>query len=210
MRGITVILAVMLNGFAAPAAADFKRNQERCGSLEIYYDESMRACTRLIESGKLDAKGLAEALTKRGMSLLRKRVVRAPAIKDCSEAIELNPVYAEAFECRGVAYSNERQYERALADFTELIRLRPGYALGFFSRGNTYNLNNQEELAIEDMSEAIRLKPDLAVAFVLRGILHEKLGQQNLGIEDFKKAYALGYRNQAFIKKLKEHGALPK
>jgi tetratricopeptide (TPR) repeat protein len=39
------------------------------------------------------------------------------AIADYSEAIRLDPEYAEAYLVRGISYENKRELEKALADF---------------------------------------------------------------------------------------------
>src|SRR6478752_5678921 len=53
-----------------------------------------------------------------------------------SQAIRLNPDYAEAFNNRGVARKNKGDLEGALKDYNEAIRLKPDNADAFNNRGN--------------------------------------------------------------------------
>ena len=49
------------------------------------------------------------------------------AIQRYSEAITINPDYADAYNNRGSAYLGKGEYERAIADFDKSIRLKPDY-----------------------------------------------------------------------------------
>ena len=60
------------------------------------------------------------------------------AIADYTEAIRLDPKYANAYSNRGVAYSDKGDKDRAIADFTEAIRLDPKYADAYNNRGFAY------------------------------------------------------------------------
>src|SRR5262249_23863527 len=52
----------------------------------------------------------------------------AAAIADFSEALRLDPGYAEAWNNRGVAHQAAGDLDPALADYEEALRLDPGYA----------------------------------------------------------------------------------
>ena len=60
------------------------------------------------------------------------------AIADYTEAIRLDPNYAEAYCDRAVAYSDKGDYDSTIADCTEAIRLNPKYAEAYFMRGGVY------------------------------------------------------------------------
>lgn len=60
------------------------------------------------------------------------------AIADYTEAIRLNPEFADACFNRGNAYYGKGQYDDAIADYTEAIRLNPKFAEAYYNRGNAY------------------------------------------------------------------------
>jgi tetratricopeptide (TPR) repeat protein len=113
------------------------------------------------------------------------------ALADLSEAIRLAPDDAEAFEERGVIYTNLRQFDRAIADYNEAIRLKPDNAQAFSDRGATYYFSGDYPKAISDYDEAIRLKPDSARTFTNRGAAYKKLGQNERAIADESEAIRL-------------------
>jgi tetratricopeptide (TPR) repeat protein len=48
------------------------------------------------------------------------------AIRDCSEAIRLNPNFCDAYFCRGTIYRvSLKQYQKAISDYDAAIRIRP-------------------------------------------------------------------------------------
>ena len=59
------------------------------------------------------------------------------AIADYSQAIRLNPDYAEAYNNRGLAYSltGKTEMANAIADYSQAIKLRPTYAYAYNNRG---------------------------------------------------------------------------
>ena len=60
------------------------------------------------------------------------------AIADYTEAIRLDPKYADAYYNRGIAYGDKGDTDRAIADFTEAIRLDPKHAHAYVNRGLAY------------------------------------------------------------------------
>lgn len=56
------------------------------------------------------------------------------AVQDYTEAIRLDPTYADAYNNRGVVYCVLQEYERALGDCTEAICLDPQYAGAYYNR----------------------------------------------------------------------------
>lgn len=61
------------------------------------------------------------------------------AITSYSEAIEMNPEYAEAYNNRAYTYMRMRDYPKALTDLDKAIDIRPRYIHARMNRGDIYN-----------------------------------------------------------------------
>ena len=57
------------------------------------------------------------------------------AIADYTQAINLKPNYAEAYNNRGLAKAALEESKGAIADYTEAIRISPDYAEAYNNRG---------------------------------------------------------------------------
>jgi tetratricopeptide (TPR) repeat protein len=114
------------------------------------------------------------------------------AIEYLTNAIELQPDYARAYNGRGIAYhANLGQEQRAIDDYNEAIRLKPNYADAYGNRGNAYTILGQYQRAIEDYNVIILLKPNDADAYHGRGIAYTNLGQYQRAVEDYNEAIRL-------------------
>ncbi|MFZ1977884.1 MAG: tetratricopeptide repeat protein, partial [Bacteroidota bacterium] len=58
------------------------------------------------------------------------------AIADFTDAISLQPSYAEAYCGRGLAKYCLSDYQGAIADYTKAINLKPDFAEAYSNRGN--------------------------------------------------------------------------
>jgi len=93
---------------------------------------------------------------KRGWYVYRSRVYDK-AISDYTEAIRLNPNYANAYYNRGVAYGNKRDYDEAISDFSEYIKLSPNEGDGYYWRGISYRRLGKNVEAQADFDKAKEL-----------------------------------------------------
>jgi len=108
-----------------------------------------------------------------------------------SEAILLQPDFAEAFYNRGWSHYHKGELDEALQDYNEAIRLKPDYAEAFNNRGNARKAQGDLEGALKDYNEAIRLKPDHAGAFYNRGIARKANSDQEGALQDYDEAIRL-------------------
>ena len=83
------------------------------------------------------------------------------AISDYSNAIDMNPKLAVAYQNRGSAYYIKGDYDKAISDYDKAIELNPKNALTYSSRGNAYFMLNQLNSAISDYNKAIEFDPEM-------------------------------------------------
>ena len=130
------------------------------------------------------------------------------AIFYCTQVIEAGSLpekrLAIAFSNRGIAYSEKKDYNRAIQDFSQAIRLDPTNAIVFNNRGNAYRDKQDHDSAILDYSQAIRLDPSYVVAFNNRGNAYRNKQDYDKAIQDYSQAirlnpnYALAYNNRGY------------
>jgi len=85
------------------------------------------------------------------------------AIADYTQAIKLNPHFAEAYYFRGNSYSLADS-DKAIADYTEAIRLNPRYAEAYYNRGWAYCWIEDYDKAIADFEAVLKIEPNNAKA----------------------------------------------
>ena len=113
------------------------------------------------------------------------------AIKDYTEAIQLDPDYSEAYYNRGNAYFGKGEHDKAIKDYTEAIRLDPDYSEAYLDRGIAYRKKSKYDKVIEDYTEAIRLDSSDAFAYYNRGNAYSRKGEDDQAIEDYTEAIRL-------------------
>ncbi|MBR1806300.1 MAG: tetratricopeptide repeat protein [Selenomonadaceae bacterium] len=117
------------------------------------------------------------------------------AIRLYGEAVELKPDFAAAYNNRGIAYDDLKQYERAIADYDAAIELDPNFAAAYNNRGAAYADMEQHEQAIDDYDTAIELDPNYFEAYNNRGVAYYNLGELELAIVDYSKAIEINPNN---------------
>jgi uncharacterized caspase-like protein/regulator of sirC expression with transglutaminase-like and TPR domain len=132
----------------------------------------------------------AEKLVQQGLDRVEQGDNQG-AIDNFTEGIALNPDDAEAYNNRGEAYRNLRQYQEAIADLDRAISLNPDFAAAYNNRANAYLSLQQYQSAIADFNQVISLNPDYANAYNNRGVAYLNLQQYQEAIADFNKAIAL-------------------
>ncbi len=109
-----------------------------------------------------------------------------------TEAIHLNPDYAEAYNNRGLAYHNKGEFDRAIADYNAALQLKPDYVDAYNNRGLVYMDGKKEyDRAIADYNAALQLKPDYANAYYNRGLVYYHKREYDHAIADNTKAIRL-------------------
>ena len=113
------------------------------------------------------------------------------AIEHYSEAIKLNPRFADAYCNRGTILSNKGLHARAIEDYTKAIELDPEDGDFYLNRGNAQANKGAYDLAIEDYNKSLELNPDDVYVHLNRGVAKVGIGAFELAIEDYNKALEL-------------------
>ncbi|MGB7920860.1 MAG: tetratricopeptide repeat protein [Desulfobacterales bacterium] len=114
------------------------------------------------------------------------------AVAYLEKAIQEKPDFAEAYNNRGNAYREMKQYALAMQDYNKAISLKPNLDKTFNNRGNIYFDQRNFQMAIEDYNKALSLNASYNLAYLNRGLAYHELNKDDLACLDFKKACELG------------------
>ena len=124
------------------------------------------------------------------------------AIDDYTQAIKINPNYADAYYNRGITRNELGDKQGAIDDYTLAIKFNPNLAQAYYGRGIVRNELGDKQGAIDDFNLAIKFNPNYALAYNNRGIVREELGDKPGAIDDYNLAikfnpnYADAYNNR--------------
>lgn len=143
-------------------------------------------------------KNAASHLTN-GTQLL-KRTEIYEAISELTQAIEIEPKYAEAYINRGLAYYHLAQYNKAISDFTQTIKLKQYTADAYASRGDVYLALNDVQNAITDYTASLKRSKNAGI-LSKRGRCFLDTGNFDNAISDFSdvvqhRPTAIAYHNR--------------
>jgi tetratricopeptide (TPR) repeat protein len=128
-----------------------------------------------------------------------------------THAIELDSDFKQAYNSRGIAYSQLERYHLALEDFEEAIDLDENYKNAHNNRGVTYELLGDLDDALEDFDRAIEIDSEYAAAYNNRGNIYRAMRMHARAIAEYDRAVAIdpGY-GRAFSNRAEAHFALRK
>lgn len=150
--GSSLIALTLMWANVSPAEASSAADRRTC--LSKNPESAIRACTRLIKSGRQSGYNLSLTYTGRGIAHLNRNRC-AKAVKDFTSAIKFNPKNKEAYNYRGRCNHRKSHYELAISDFSEAIRIDPKYASAYFSRANIYKRLGNLDLSASDFYKTI-------------------------------------------------------
>jgi protein O-mannosyl-transferase len=96
-----------------------------------------------------------------------------------------------AYNSRGLAYFEKKQYLNAVNDYNKALVINPTYAEVYNNRGLVSTDIGQYNQAIADFSEAIRQKTDFPCAYLNRAIAKENLNDYMGALKDYSAAIKL-------------------
>jgi tetratricopeptide (TPR) repeat protein len=142
-----------------------------------------------------DADADARSHYLRGLGAAQTHEDFESAVQQFTEAIRIDPDYAEAYVARGCArLHNFNEFSLAIEDHTRAINLQPEHPFAYFHRADTYWEEGQDYLeALNDCNKAISLSPGFAHAFWLRSQVLTKLEEHARAKFDLERAEQLGF-----------------
>ena len=165
-----------------PPHADSPTSSQ-CEDTSASDDARIASCTSVITSRQRQSAPLADIYLSRCNALIS-RALRAryqkdgstslapgrnldQALKDCSQAIALNPTDGRAYSSRAEIYDIRRDWDHAIPDYDQAIRLKPiaKGALDLVFRGTDYANKGDYDRAISDCSRAQSLGGEMLGGF---------------------------------------------
>ena len=129
-RHFSVLVPALV--IAASRAAGEDDALAQCGGRDP--EIAIKACTVLIETGRVDSENLPRIIAQRADAHANKFDYDR-AIKDYNHAIKLRPEFWIAFDGRGLAHANRLNFELAIKDYDQAIKLKPDAAKAYYHRG---------------------------------------------------------------------------
>jgi tetratricopeptide (TPR) repeat protein len=159
-----------------------------------------------IEYGQAVKDLSAEDWVERGISFGNSQQYNE-AIKAFTNALELNPRYANAYYNRGVVWTDKGNCDKAIADYNKALEINPRYSKAYNNRGNAWARKGNHDRAIADYNKALEINPRLAEAYYNRGVNWASKGKYDRAITDYNRALEINPRDaEAYYNRGGVHG----
>jgi len=109
------------------------------------------------------------------------------AIADYTRAIELNPMFGEAYCNRGNAKSDKGDLDGAIADFSRAIVIKPGLSEAYCGRGLAKSAKGDLNGATADLNQAIDINPKFSEAYYGLAACHALKSKWNDALSDYRR-----------------------
>jgi TonB family protein len=116
------------------------------------------------------------------------------AIADYSEAIRLDPLFADAYYNRALVKGIKQDFDGAIKDFLTTVAIDPKNSRAFFNLGRLKASRDDLVGAIADLSQSLALNPNDAATYLERGRAERRHRELNAASIDFERARALDAR----------------
>lgn len=124
-------------------------------------------------------------------------VCDAAAMDSYTKAIDLNPVYADAYYNRGLLKSNAGDHEGAVKDYTKAIEIDKTYSKAYHNRATDKGKLHDHKGAMEDYTFCIELEGDACISYFDRATEFAKVHEfdnATADLEHFIKMRSDPYR----------------
>lgn len=181
-------------GIGEPPAIQLKPAKKKRGKQTARKSQKSKA-----RAGKAAKKGKPKKAkpsdpNSRALALWKKGKFNKPdqAVALLGKVIKQHPNFAPAYNNRGNAYRDLRQYSKAIQDYNRAISLNPKFSKAYNNRGNVYFDQKNYQMAIRDYNQSVSANPNYKLAYMNRGLAYHRLKQNSLACKDFNKACKMG------------------
>jgi tetratricopeptide (TPR) repeat protein len=113
------------------------------------------------------------------------------AIREFSQAIELNPTNGLAFDYRGSIYFAKGDFDGAISDYNQAIRINPTDDSATFDLASVYRAKGEFDKSISSWDKYMRLNPTNDAAYKSRASVYSATGKYNKAIKDWTEGLRL-------------------
>ena len=114
------------------------------------------------------------------------------SIKELNKAIEINPVYAAAFDLRGSAQRFSGNSKEAFKDYNKAIEIDNSNHFYFYNRGLLKAHRYNYEDALIDFNKSLEIKPNDDAILFIRAMTYRELKNDYMFCRDLKKSSLIG------------------
>lgn len=147
-----------------------------------------------------------DSLVKQGIASGTKGDLNG-AIALFSQAIQVDPKFAPAYQNRGFALSLQNNLDAAISDYNQAIQLDPKNVDAYYNRGTAKGQQGDFDGAIADFNQVLQLRPQSPPAYYNRGHAKYFKGDLDGATSDLNQAIAMapGYAPCYLIRGLVRH-----
>lgn len=114
-----------------------------------------------------------------------------PAITTFSQALQVNPDLAQAYQYRAKSYFYQGNYLEAIKDYSHVLRINPRNAGAYSDRGLIRAQVGDRPRAMQDYNQALQLDANCVPAYLNRGFLRVELEDYQGAIADCNAALSI-------------------
>ncbi len=106
-----------------------------------------------------------------------------------------------AYNNRGIAYADMKEYDQAIADYNKAIELNPRNFFAYNNRGIAYFYKGRYDQAIADYNKSIEINPKYDIVYYNMACLYSTRNNNEEACKWLRKSIENGYDNWQHIKK---------
>lgn len=177
------MLGIALFGSVEAARSEDSQAWLRCRRSLDEAVVAINACTEIIDKSNLTGERLASAYSHRSVAYDLQNDFEN-AIKDISQAINIDPNNDKHYIMRGFYYFGNRSYSLSAIDFDHVAKINPENIYGLRFPCIVRSYSDELQRALSECSILLKKEPKSDVLFH-RGIVFLKLGRFQNAIADF-------------------------